>query len=245
MKKYLLVLIAVTMLYASPAFALFVNGGFEDGTLNGWTVENGYAPSGVVTTEQWGTYPTSQFYGAVTSAGPVASAYNGTYMAQIGDLAGGRRATRISQTDTLGATDVDAGSMLYVNWGAVLNNPSGHPTYDQPHFGIEITIAGASVGSFWADAETKQGGGWADVGGNNFYKSGTFGFDLTAYALGDSVTIALFAADCGYGAHGGYALLDGIGTTFIPPGNEVPEPATMLLFGLGLLGLAGTSRRKK
>jgi len=35
--------------------------------------------------------------------------------------------------------------------------------------------------------------------------------------------------------------LDGIATTF----EVVPEPTTMLLFGLGLLGFAGTVRRKK
>ncbi|MCD4720467.1 MAG: PEP-CTERM sorting domain-containing protein [Desulfobacula sp.] len=41
--------------------------------------------------------------------------------------------------------------------------------------------------------------------------------------------------------HGSYFAMD----DFTYSSNPVPEPATMLLFGLGILGIAGVNRRKK
>ncbi|MDY0219899.1 MAG: PEP-CTERM sorting domain-containing protein [Desulfobacterium sp.] len=42
------------------------------------------------------------------------------------------------------------------------------------------------------------------------------------------------------------SLIDvGTGPVVTPPSNPIPEPATMLLFGIGLLGLAGVNRKKQ
>ncbi len=237
---------------AQPAYALFVNGGFESGDFSGWTVEHGKSYENNYSAIIWGS-SSLQYAGVVasTNEGFVAggtqpdsvAAYNGSYMAKIGDLNGGYNATRISQTGILSAQDISDGG-VYVNWGAVLNDPN-HPVSDQPYFGIAVDVAG-SVTTFQADATNLQGGNWINVGNNNWYKNDTWFFDISNLNMGDSITVSLFVADCGYGAHGAYALLDGIGTTYDPGGGTpVPEPASMLLMGTGLAGLAVFRRKKR
>jgi len=99
-----------------------------------------------------------------------------------------------------------------------------------------------AVDSLVVDATTASNDpDWSLAGPNLYYRTDLWSYSLASFVLGDVVTIDLFVADCGQGGHGGYAFLDGIGT--INPDNNVPEPATLLLLGLGLIGLTGYRRK--
>jgi len=78
--------------------------------------------------------------------------------------------------------------------------------------------------------------GWQDTGYATYVKS--------LYGINDPVQLSGWI-NAGYFDTGAGAYLEGMGEALLGVANApVPEPATMLLFGLGLLGLAGVSRKK-
>lgn len=240
--------------FASPAFGMFTNGDFELGDFTGWNLDYGLvSSSGGATT--WG-YADNGLSAIIDNTAVMAgqtldiNPFTGNYMARINDIYGNYHATKIWQEDTITQLDIDNGGVLYVNWGAALVEPSNvHPIGDQPYFGIDITVNGITQDTFYADALTKQGGGWTLAGSNGgdlWYKTGQWSVDLSSFSIGDIVKAEMYVADCGWGGHGGYAFLDSIGTVQPPAPTDpspVPVPGALLLGSLGTLLVNWTNKR--
>jgi hypothetical protein len=260
-KARILQFLAVTGAVAGlNAQAGFVNGGFEDGNLNGWSVRygNNYGvgnlanPVGSVSWGGWSYASSGKPAGVVAAgttdsyvSGGLGSLILGNYAARLNDINGYYHVTQISQTGNITAADLTGGATsasLYVNWAGVMDDPL-HAQSAEPWFVTEVYANGSL---FFREIQyaNQHSGGWTRTGtygGDPIYsKSGQV--VVNGLSVGDSVEVVLTVADCALGGHGAYAYLDGIGTAYVPP----PTPdggLTSLMLGTAFAGLSLIRRK--
>jgi hypothetical protein len=243
---------AVLFAGASQLSAQFVNGGFEDGTFNGWTRGSGYWTGG------WPINPSSYFPGgsnynsyydasAIVTQGddPVVGSllktvYAGKYAVRANDWNNNYSVSTLRQTVT-NYQD----SSIYFEWAAVLE--ASHDSTDSDNFTLKLTNDTKGITLYQVSYNSHDNGSIFNSYGYWYYTDWQVqNLDVSAY-IGDTFTLELLASDCPYGGHAGYVYLDGFANVIVNPGDNngaVPEPSTYGMIGAGAL-LAGVLIRRR
>lgn len=234
---------------SSPAFAdTFVNGGFENGDLTGWTGGGGTWQGSPLPPVNPSVYAGGTPNNTIMSGGvdPFTGAnrvYGGSYSVRVNDSLNNYSVSTLTQSVT-NYTDTN----IYFAWNAVLE--ASHGLNDSDYFSLTLvdnttgnTLVSRAYSSAGSIGSGTSGVTWTNYSG--WYSSGWVveNIDLVALnAVGHDFTLTLLASDCPYGGHAGYVYLDGFGAV-TPPSGSTPVPGALALLGIGALGL-GFTRRK-
>jgi hypothetical protein len=252
------------------AGAVFSNGGFESADLSSWSVSSrdSATPSYVAQTAGTTTVASTSNGGlsAVLTTAPsidsntgINQTYDGSYAARVGDQlawgfsGGGNFYNQITQTASVVAEADGSAGRLFFAWAAVeeISNHGGSAT---PFFSVNVLNLRTGLNIYDVAHYEDDGGAWVDNGNGWKYSANSNALDpkgwnvnnldLTALGVlvGDNLQLTAIARDCSPTAHAMYVYLDGFGAT--KPISNVPEPTTIALMGLGLLGFAARRRNK-
>lgn len=246
----------ITTAHADP----FVNGGFETGNFTGWEVSNSAYRGSILNNAldpQWvfdhqGSIMRSQIVSAGTVDPRIGAAfgstvYAGNYSLRVEDTTWGGYTSAVRQT----VTNYQEDSINFV-WKAVMEG--AHGTNDAATFKLVLTDLTDGIDLISREYNAGNGGSGVD---SRFSWTGIYYYtpewQIETLNINDSLKghdfmLSLVAADCNPTAHLGYVYLDGFGSVAGGGGDdtgngEVPEPISLALFGLGLLGMTAVRRR--
>ena len=140
---------------------------------------------------------------------------NTTGLSSLAMVFNGLKALRVNNEDdsyhasSASQTAVIKDPALKFAWAAVLEDP-GHDFPNQPY--VEITVRDETASKDLYHKHFFSGdpsyNGWVVLStGWNIIKWQPVSLDVSS-AIGHNVSIKVYASDCGYGGHGGYAYLD-------------------------------------
>jgi hypothetical protein len=242
---------------SSAQAAPLINGGFEDGTTNGWTTGGGYRGDVLNPLSPTDFLPGGSQYDGDTPRSSIISA--GTVDPRVGNLLGntvysGNYSYRAEDTFTGGFASVISQKVLnytdpniFFAWKAVIQG--AHDDDDSALMVVQLrddTTGSVVINRVYNGAD---GGGGVDGRFqvfNGYFYTPQWQIEqlaIDASLLGHDFTISLLAADCQPTGHLGYAYIDGFGRA--NPSGEVPEPASAALLMLGAGTLVAARRRRK
>ena len=242
LRRALLVLGACA-LWGGAAHANFVNGDFEEGTFNSWTVTPAYNPgiahlpatseqdlglqtatsaTGVTDVQ---TVPAGQVATDPNTAGGLSYPRFGNSVARINFGGENNSAYIVRQTALMTANDKDPlDGKIHVRFAMapVLENPTGHSDSDQPYFFVQVKNLTKGTTLYTTFNFANQPGipwqkGIITSSGEQALYTDWQAADIAPgpgmLDVNDQVELTVIAAGCSLGGHWGYLYLDAVGTS--------------------------------